>query len=401
MNQRHWLLASAVLLGMGLSQPVGSAEAQTRGVTEITIGQTMPYSGPASIYGTIGKAEAAYFRMINDRGGINGRKVRLISLDDGYTPPKTMEQTRKLVESEEVLLLFSIFGTATNVAVQRYLNQHGVPQLFPISGATRWGDPGHFPWTMGFQPTLQLEGRIIARYVLEHRPGAKIGVLYQNDDFGRDYLKGLKDGLGQNAATTIVSEVTYEGTEPMVDSQIIALKASGAEVFVDISTAKFTAQAIRKTYDIAWNPLHVVFSGATGRSEVLRPAGLDKAAGLISAAWAKDPTDPQWKDDAATKDWLAWMSQYYPEGDPASSFNVAGYNWAMLMVEVLRRCGDDLTRANVMRQATNLDTSLPMLLPGIRVSTGPKQFFPVREMQLKRFTGQFWEKFSEVISSTE
>jgi ABC-type branched-subunit amino acid transport system substrate-binding protein len=399
MKLRHWLFASATLLGMPLWQPVGSAKAYTPGVTntEIKIGQTMPYSGPASIYGTIGKAEVAYFRMINDRGGINGRKVRIISLDDGYTPPKTVEQTRKLVESEEVLLLFSMFGTATNAAVQRYLNQHGVPQLFPVSGATRWGDPEHFPWTIGFQPTLQTEGRIIARYLLEHRPGAKIGVLYQNDDFGKDYVKGLKDGLGENAAATIVGEVTYEGTEPTVDSQIIALKASGANVFVDVSTAKFTAQAIRKAYDIAWKPLHVVSSGATGRSEVLKPAGLEKAAGLISAAWAKDPTDPQWNDDAATKDWIAWMSQYYPEGDRASAYNVAGYNWAMVLVEVLQRCGDDLTRANVMRQAANLDTSLPMLLPGIKVRTGPKQFFPIRDMQLKRFNGDVWESFSDVI----
>jgi branched-chain amino acid transport system substrate-binding protein len=369
------------------------------GVTdsEIKIGQTMPYSGPASMYATIGRAEDAYFRMVNDQGGVNGRRIVLISLDDGYTPPKAVEQTRKLVESEEVLLVFSTFGTATNAAVQSYLNKHGIPQLFPVSGATRWGDPEHFPWTMGLQPTLQTEGRIVARYLLQHRPGAKIGVLYQNDDFGKDYLKGLKNGLGGKAATMVVREDSYDITDPTVDSQIIALRASGADVLVDVSTAKFAAQAIRRVYDMGWKPLHFVFSGATGRSEVLIPAGLEKAAGLVSTAWAKDPTDPQWRNDAATRAWIAWMNQYYPQGDPSSSFNVAGYNWAMTLVQVLRQCGDDLTRDNLMRQAANLDIELPMLLPGIKVSTSPTQFFPVRDMQLKKFNGDFWESFGEVM----
>jgi branched-chain amino acid transport system substrate-binding protein len=399
MKRCHRLSPSAILLGLALAQPAAAAKSYGPGVTdsEIRIGQTMPYSGPASIYGTIGRAESAYFRMVNDRGGVNGRKIILVSLDDGYSPPKALEQTRKLVEHDEVLLIFSTFGTATNSAIQRYLNEHRVPQLFPISGATRWGDPERFPWTMGFQPTLQAEGRVAARYLLQERPSAKIAVLYQNDDFGKDYLKGLKDALGTNAATMIVGEATYETTDPTIDSQIIGLRGSGADVLVDVSAAKFTAQAIRKVYDIGWKPLHVVFSGATGRSEILEPAGLQKAVGLVSAAWAKDPTDPQWRDDPATKEWIDWMSRYYPEGDPTSSFNVAGYNWAMALIQVLRQCGADLSRDNIMRQAANLDLELPMLLPGIKVRTGPRQFFPVRDLQLKRFNGEIWQSFGAVM----
>jgi branched-chain amino acid transport system substrate-binding protein len=398
MKRRQWLSAATLLLALALAPPALAEKKYGPGVTdsEIKLGQTMPYSGPASVLGTIGRAETAYFRMVNDQGGINGRKIVLISLDDGYTPPKTVELTRALVEREEVLLVFSTFGTATNAAIQHYLNEHGVPQLFTVSGASRWGDPEHFPWTIGFQPTLQTEGRIVARYLLRNRPGGKIGVLYQNDDFGRDYLRGLKDGLGANAATMIVGDATYEGTDPTIDSQIIALQASGADVLVDVSTPKFTAQAIRKASDMGWKPLHVAYSGSTGRSEVLKPAGLERATGLVSAAWFKDPTDPRWASDTATADWRRWMSRYYPEGDRTSAFNVAGYTWAMALVQVLRQCGDDLTRESVMREAAHLDMTLPMALPGIRLSTGPKQFFPLRDMQLMRFNGDVWEGFGDV-----
>jgi branched-chain amino acid transport system substrate-binding protein len=395
----QWLSAAAVLLGLALAEPALAEKQYDPGATnsEIKIGQTMPYSGPVSALGTIGRAEAAYFHMINDEGGINGRKLLLISRDDAYSPPKTVELTRELVEREEVLLIFSAFGTATNAAVQRYLNLRGVPQLFVVSGATRWGDPEHFPWTMGFQPTLQTEGRVIGRYLVQSRPRAKIGVLYQNDDFGRDYLKGLRDGLDAKAATMIVGELAYENTDPTVYSQILALQAAGADVLVDVSTPKFTAQSIRKVSEVGWKPLHVVYSGSTGRSEVLEPAGLENAAGLVSAQWHKDPTDPHWANDAATKHWLRWMSQYYPAGDRTSVFNVAGYSWAMALVQVLRQCGDDLTRKNVMRQAAHLDIALPMALPGIRLSTGPEQFFPLRDMQLMRFNGNFWQGFGELV----
>jgi branched-chain amino acid transport system substrate-binding protein len=305
---------------------MGGAGIASPGVTdnEIKIGQTMPYSGPASAYSTIGKAEAAYFRMINEQGGINGRKIALISLDDGYTPSKTVEQTRKLIEQEGVLLIFSTFGTVTNVAVQRYLNQNGVPQLFLVSGASRWNDPEHFPWTMGFPPSYQIEGRIIARYITSERAGAKVGVLYQNDEFGKDYLKGLYEGLATNAQ--IVMEASYDVTDPTVDSQVVSLKASGADVFVDFSKARFATLAIRRAFDIGWKPLHFLPSPSTSRSAVLEPAGLMKATAIVSPQFSKDPTDPQWKDDSAVQEWMEWMSKYYPDGDKASAYNVSGYN---------------------------------------------------------------------------
>ena len=398
MKLRQWQFASAMLLALALLEPAAAEKKYGPGVTdsEITVGQTMPYSGPASAYGTIGKAETAYFRMVNEQGGVNGRKIVLMSLDDAYTPSKTVEQTRKLIEQEGVLLIFSTFGTVTNAAVQRYLNEHSVPQLFAVSGAARWDDHEHFPWTIGFPPSYQIEGRIVARYILGTRPGAKIGLLYQNDDFGKDYVKGLKDGLGA-MAKMIVGEVSYDVTDPTVDSQIVTLKASGADVFVDVSTAKFAAQAIRKAFDIGWKPLHLLPSLSTARTAVLEPAGLEKAVGIVSPQFAKDPTDPQWKNDPATKEWIAWMSKYYPDGDKTSTYNVSGYNWAMTLVQVLKQCGDDVTRENVMRQAASLDLSLPMLLPGIKVRTGPNQFSPIRDMQLKKFDGQFWESFGEVI----
>ncbi|HEX9491467.1 MAG TPA: ABC transporter substrate-binding protein [Stellaceae bacterium] len=398
-NQLLW--APALLLSLALAQPAAAQKKYPPGVTdsEIKIGQTMPYSGPASAYGTIGKAENAYFNMINEKGGINGRKIVFISLDDGYSPPRTVEQVRKLVEQEQVAFTFNTLGTPPNSAIQKYLNERKVPQLFVATGATKWGDPEHFPWTIGFQPTYQTEGHIFAKYILEKTPNAKIGVLYQNDDYGKDYLKGLKDGLGDKAAKLIIAEVTYEVTDPTIDSQIVSLQASGADVFYDVTTPKFAAQAIRKTYDIGWKPLHLLNSVSASVASVMTPAGLEKGVDVVSLAYFKDPTDPQWKDDAAFKQWLAWMDKYYPEGDKTDTFNVYGYNLAMTMVQVLKQCGNDLTRENIMKQAANLDLELPMFLPGVKVGTKPTQFFPVREMQLAKFNGKIFERFGEVIKS--
>jgi branched-chain amino acid transport system substrate-binding protein len=401
MRTNRLLYASAALLSLALVQPAAAQKKYAPGVTdsEIKIGQTMPYSGPASAYGTIGKAENAYFNMINDKGGINGRKIVFLSLDDGYSPPRTVEQTRKLVEQEEVLLDFNPLGTPPNSAIQKYLNEKKVPQLFVATGATKWGDPEHFPWTMGFQPTYQTEGHIFAKYILDKKPNARIGVLYQNDDYGKDYLKGLKDALGDKAAKLIVAEVTYEVTDPTIDSQIVSLQASGANVFYDVTTPKFAAQAIRKTYDIGWKPVHLLNSVSASVAAVMTPAGLEKGVGVVSLAYFKDPTDPQWKDDAAFKRWLAWMDKYYPDGDKADAFNVYGYNLAMTMVQVLKQCGNELTRENIMKQAAHLDLDLPMFLPGVKVSTTPTQFFPVREMQLTKFDGKIFGRFGEVIKT--
>ncbi|HEX7966725.1 MAG TPA: ABC transporter substrate-binding protein [Stellaceae bacterium] len=398
-NQLLW--TPALLLALALAQPAAAQKKYGPGVSdkEIKIGQTMPYSGPASAYGTIGKAENAYFNMINEKGGINGRKVVFISLDDGYSPPRTVEQTRKLVEEENALLDFNPLGTPTNSAIQKYLNAKKVPQLFVATGATKWGDPEHFPWTMGFQPTYQTEGHIFAKYILEHAPNAKIGVLYQNDDYGKDYLKGLKDGLGDKASKLIIAEVTYEVTDPTIDSQIVSLQASGADVFYDVTTPKFAAQAIRKTYDVGWKPLHLLNSVSASVASVMTPAGLEKGVGVVSLEYFKDPTDPQWKNDPAFKQWLAWMDKYYPDGDKTDAFNVYGYNLAMTMVHVLQQCGNDLTRDNIMKQAANLNLDLPMFLPGVKVSTSPTQFFPVREMQLAKFNGKIFERFGDVIKS--
>ncbi len=398
-NQLLW--APALLLSLALAQPATAQKKYAPGVTdsEIKIGQTMPYSGPASAYGTIGKAENAYFNMINEKGGINRRKIVFISLDDGYSPPRTVEQVRRLVEQEQVAFTFNTLGTPPNSAIQKYLNERKVPHLFVATGATKWGDPEHFPWTIGFQPTYQTEGHIFAKYILEKMPNAKIGVLYQNDDYGKDYVKGLKDGLGDKAAKLIIAEVTYEVTDPTIDSQIVSLQASGADVFYDVTTPKFAAQAIRKTYDIGWKPLHLLNSVSASVAAVMTPAGLDKSVGVVSLAYFKDPTDPQWKDDPAFKQWLAWMDKYYPDGDKADTFNVYGYNLAMTMVQVLKQCGDDLTRENIMKQAANLDIELPMFLPGVKVGTKPTQFFPVREMQLTKFDGKIFERFGEVIKS--
>ena len=397
----HWFGLPALVLACALALPAAAQKKYAPGVSdsEIKIGQTMPYSGPASSYGTIGKAEAAYLKMINEQGGVNGRKINLISLDDGYSPPKTVEQVRRLVEQEQVAFTFNTLGTPTNTAIQKYLNDRKVPHLFVATGATKWGDPEHFPWTIGWQPTYQIEGHIFAKYILQHRPNAKVAILFQNDDYGKDYLKGLKDGLGDKAAKLIIKEVSYETSDPTIDSQIVSLQDSGADVFYDVTIPKFAAQAIRKTYDIGWKPLHLLNSVSASVSSVLEPAGVDKSTGIISLLYFKDPTDPQWKSDQAYKDWLAWMQKYYPEGDTTDAFNVYAYNVAQGLVQVLKQCGDDLSRENVMKQAANLNLELPMLLPGVKVSTGPKQFFPIREMQLAKFDGKIWQLMGEVVKS--
>jgi branched-chain amino acid transport system substrate-binding protein len=391
---------AAMTIALLLTQPAAAQKKYGPGVsdTEIKLGQTMPYSGPASAYGAIGKAEAAFFKMINEQGGVNGRKIELLSLDDGYSPPRTVEQTRKLVEQEQVLLIFSGLGTAANSAVQRYLNDKNVPQLFVATGATKFGDPQHFPWTMGWQPTYQTEGHIFARYILQQKPDAKIGILYQNDDYGRDYVKGLKDGLGARAAAMIVKEVSYEVTDTTIDSQIVTLQASGADVFYDVATPKFAAQAIRKTNDIGWKALHLLNGVSASLGAVAEPAGLDKTVGVITRAFLKDSTDPQWKDDKDTLAWFAWMKKYYPEGDVNDAFNVFGYATAMTMVQVLKQCGDDLSRESVMKQAASLNLALPMLLPGVKVTTGPSDFFPIKDMQLAKFDGKIFAPIGEVIS---
>jgi len=367
--------------------------------TEIKSGQTMPYSGPASAYGTIGKVEAAYFAKINEEGGINGRKINLISLDDGYSPPRTVEQIRKLVEEEEVLFTFQTLGTPPNTAIHKYMNAKKVPQLFVATGATKWGDPEHFPWTMGWQPTYQHESHIYAKYLLKNKPNAKVGVLYQNDDYGKDYLKGFKDGLGDKAASMIVAEVSYEVTDPSVDTQIVTLQASGADTFFNITTPKFAAQAIRKSYDIGWRPLHLLNVVSNSVSAVLQPAGLEKSVGLISINYGKDPTDPAWRDDKGVKDYFAFMKKHYPDGNPIDANNAFGYSVSQTLVQVLKQCGDDLTRENVMRQAANLkDVELPMLLPGIKLNTSATDFYPIEQAQLVRFDGKTWVRFGELMS---
>ncbi|HUH83964.1 MAG TPA: ABC transporter substrate-binding protein [Stellaceae bacterium] len=393
-----WSVATA--LALASASPAMAQKQYGPGVTdhEITIGQTMAYSGPASAYGTIGKADEAYIAMVNAHGGVNGRKIKLISLDDGYSPPKTVEQMRKLVEEDHILLDFNSLGTPTNSAIQRYLNEHKVPQLFVATGATKWGDPKHFPWTMGWQPTYQTEGRIFAKYILQMMPQAKIGVLYQDDDYGKDYLKGLRDGLGAKAATMIVKAASYETTDPTIDSQIISLQASGANVLYDVTTPKFAAQAIREAYDIGWKPLHYLNSVSNSVAAVLQPAGLDRSKGLVTAVYLKDPTDPQWRNDPDYKTWAAWMKKYYPDGDAADGFNVYGYSVTATLIHLLKQCGNDLTRENIMKQAANLDFHAPMLLPGITLHTAPADFFPIKDMQLAKFDGKTWQRFGQVMA---
>jgi ABC-type branched-subunit amino acid transport system substrate-binding protein len=367
--------------------------------TEIKIGNIMPYSGPASAYGVIGKTEAAYFKKINDAGGINGRKINFVSYDDAYSPPKAVEQARKLVESDEVLFIFNSLGTPSNSAIHKYMNSKKVPQLFVATGATKWNDPKDFPWTMGWQPNYQSESRIYAKYLLKEKPDAKIAVLYQNDDYGKDYLKGLKDGLGAKAATMIIAEESFETTEPTVDNHIVKLKSTGADVFVDIATPKFAAQAIKKVGEIDWKPLHLLNNVGASVGSVMKPAGFDNSQGIISAAYLKDVSDPQWDNDPGMKQFLDFLAKDFPEGNKLDGSVVVGYGVAQTLVQVLKQCGDDLTRENIMKQAANLkDFRTEVLLPGIKIDTSPTDFAPISQLQLMRFKGEKWELFGDIVS---
>jgi branched-chain amino acid transport system substrate-binding protein len=399
MNRK--LVPVAAILAAALAFPAAAQKKYDPGATdsEIKLGNTNPYSGPASAYGAIGKAIAAYFRMVNDRGGVNKRKVNFISYDDGYSPPKTVEMVRKLVEQDEVLLVFQSLGTPSNTAIQKYLNAKKVPQLFVATGATKWNDPKGNPWTMGWQPNYQTEAQIYAKHILQTKPNAKIAVLYQNDDYGKDYLKGFEDGLGAKKSM-IVARASYEVTEPTVDSQMLQLKSSGADVFFNITTPKFAAQAIRAAYDSGWKPAHYLNNVSNSVGSVLKPAGLEKAVGIITSAYVKDPTDKRWANDAAMKAWRDFMAKYNPDGDLQDPFNVYGYSVAATLEQVLKQAGDNLTRENVMKQAANLKRfRVETLLPGIYIDTSPNDFAPIQAVQLERFNGQQFELFGEVISA--
>jgi len=399
MDKRQFGLAVAAVAATLVAVPALAQKKYDAGANdkEIKVGNIMPYSGPASAYGTIGKAMAAYFEKVNAEGGINGRKIKFITLDDGYSPPKTVEQARKLVEEEEVLFLATSLGTPPNSAIHKYMNQKKVPQLFVATGATKWGDPKNFPWTMGWQPNYQAEGKIYAAHILETKPNAKIAVLYQNDDYGKDYLHGFEEGLGEKAKSMIISKLTYEVTDPTIDSQMVTMKASGADVFFNITTPKFAAQAIKKAAEIGWKPVHYLNNVSASVGSVLVPAGLEASVGLISTQYLKDPTDPQWADDKGFLDWKAFMAKYYPSGDLKDGSNVFGYNVAQGLVQVIKQAGDNLTRENIMKQAASLNNlELPMMLPGVNAQTGPDDFFPIEREQLIRFDGKSWVRFGKV-----
>ena len=398
-TRRTFLQSSAAVAAFAAS--AGSARAENApGVTdtEIKIGQTMPYSGPASAYGVIGRTEAAYFKMINEQGGIGGRKINFISLDDSYSPPKTVEQVRRLVEDEKVAFLFQTLGTPPNLAIRKYLNDNEVPQLFVSTGASTFADPEHFPWTIGFNPNYQTEAHIYGKHILSTKPDAKIGVLYQNDGFGKDYLIGLKDALGADHAGMVVKEVSYETSEPTVDSQVVTLQGSGADVLLIAATPKFAAQAIRKSFDLGWNAVRYVTNVSVSVTTVLKPAGLDKSKGLITAYYGKDPTDARWEDDSGMKEWAAFVGKYMSPTELKDANAGYAFGAAATMVQVLKQCGADLSRENIMRQAANLkDLELPLLLPGMRINTSPTNFSPIRQMQLASFDGQSWQLFGELL----
>ena len=399
----HKYLIPALALGLaiGAASPAAAQKKYDPGASdaEIKIGNINPYSGPASAYGTIGKTIAAYFNKVNAEGGINGRKINFISYDDGYSPPKAVEQARKLVESDEVLFIFQSLGTPSNTAIQKYMNAKQVPQLFVATGATKWGDPKNFPWTMGWQPSYQSESQIYAQYILKNYPNGKIGILYQNDDYGKDYVKGLKDGLGDKAKTMIISEQPYEVADPTIDSQIINLKASGADIFFDVTTPKFAAQAIKKSAEIGWKPVHILNQVSSSVGSVLKPAGFENAKGVLSTGYLKDATDAQWKDDAGLKNFFAFMDKYYPDGDRTNGLVGYGYSVAQTMVQVLKQCGDNLTRENVMKQAANLkEVGQDLFLPGIKINTGPADFYPIKQNQMMKFNGERWEYFGPVMT---
>jgi len=401
-NRRNMLkyVGAGLVLSAGLTLSATAQAADMPGVTdtEIKVGNIAPYSGPASAYSTIAKTISAYFDKVNEDGGVNGRKLTFVSYDDGYSPPKAVEQARKLVESDEVLLIFQSLGTPSNSAIEKYMNMKKVPQLLVATGATKFGDPGNFPWTMGWQPNYQSEGIIYGRWIASEMPDAKIGVMFQNDDFGKDVLNGLKAGLGDKAGM-IVAEASYEVAEPVVDSQVVKLKASGADVFINIATPKFAAQGIKKAHEIGWEATQIVANVSNSVGAVLTPAGLEASTGLISTAYLKDMQDPQWADDQGAKDWNAFMDKYYPDGDKKSSFTIYGYSVAQAMVHILTQAGDDLTRENVLKQAASMkDVSLPLLLPGMTMNTSETDYFPIEEMQLMKFNGERWVNFGEIIS---
>jgi branched-chain amino acid transport system substrate-binding protein len=398
-NLFHFVTGTALAVAL-VTSPAHAQKKYDSGATdtEVKIGQTLPFSGPASAYASIGKTQAAYFNMINEQGGVNGRKINLIQYDDGYSPPKAVEQVRKLVENDEVLFMFQMIGTPSNAAVQKYLNGKKVPQLFAATGASRFSDPKNYPWTLGFNPNYFVEARIYGQYILKNYPDAKVGVLYQNDDLGRDYLNGIKSGLGDKAATMVVAEASYEVSDPTIDSQILKLKAAGADVLFSASTPKFAAQAIKKNAELGWKPVHILDINATSVGAVMQPAGLDASKGVISVNYGKDPLDPTWKDDPGMKKYFEFMAKYYPEGDKNSSFNSYGYGTAQLMVHVLKQCGDDLTRENVMKQATNLkDVQLDLALPGIVNNSTPNDYRVNKQLQMMRFNGERWEMFGPIL----
>lgn len=399
-GRRNILITAALLIAAPMKRAL-SQKKYDPGATdaEIKIGNIMPYSGPASAISVIGKTEAAYFKRINDSGGINGRKINFISYDDGFSPPKAVEQTRKLVEEDKVMLIFNAVGTASNSAIHKYMNAKKVPQLFVGSNAAKWNDPTNFPWTMGWGPNYQIEARIYAKYILKEKPNAKIGILFQNDDYGKDYVKGLKDGLGAKASSMIVAESSYELTDPTVDSQIVMLKASGADTFFNVSNTKSAAQAIKKAAEIEWKPLHFLNNVSASIGAVIKPAGYQNAQGIISAAYLKDVSDPQWADDAGMKQFLAFLAKDLPEANKLDGLTVLGYGLAQTLVQVLKQCGDNLTRENVMKQAANLKNfRTSVLLPGIDIDTSPTDFAPVKKLQLMKFRGERWELFGDVIS---
>jgi branched-chain amino acid transport system substrate-binding protein len=392
--------ALAMLLAASVASAASAQNKYDPGATdtEIKIGNIMPYSGPASAYATIGKTEDAYFRKINAEGGINGRKINFISYDDGYSPPKTVEQARKLVEADEVLLIFNPLGTPGNTAIHKYMNAKKVPQIFVSTGAAKWNDPTNFPWTMGWQPSYQVEARIYAAYILKNHPGKTIGVLYQNDDFGKDYVIGLHEGLGDQASKLVVVEASYETSAPTVDSQVVQIKSANPDIFINVATPKFAAQAIKKVGELAWHPLHFLTNVSASVGGVMKPAGYANDQGILSASYLKDPKDPQWKDDPAMNEWRAFMTKWYPEGDQEDASTTFGYGVAKGLEQVLRQCKDDLTRENVMRQAANLNFEIGVYLPGTKIKTSPTDFAPLEQLQMMRFKGETWELFGPVMS---
>jgi branched-chain amino acid transport system substrate-binding protein len=398
----HLITGTALAIALSASSAYAQKKYDTGATdTEIKIGQTNPFSGPASAYATIGKTQAAYMKMINDKGGVNGRKINLIQYDDAYSPPKAVEQVRKLVESDEVLLTFQLLGTPSNAAVQKYLNSKKVPQLFAATGASKFTDPKNFPWTMGFNPNYFVEGRIYGQYIIKEHPNAKIGILYQNDDLGKDYLNGIKAGLGDKAAKMIVAEASYEVSDPTIDSQILKIKDAGADLFYSATTPKQAAQAIKKIAELGWHPVHILDINATSVGAVMKPAGLEASKGVISVNYGKDPLDPTWKDDAGMKKYFEFMAKYYPDGDKDSSFNAYGYSTSQLMIYVLEKCGDNLTRENVMKQATSLkNVVLDLSLPGIVANTTSDDYRVNKQLQMMKFNGERWELFGPILEDT-